>query len=240
MKHLRIAVCDDEKVSLSVIENYLKKSFAKQGIGVDISLFQSARVMVTHMEENLYDICFVDIDMPEMNGIDFAEELRKREPQIVIVFVSAKEEYVFQSFCVHPFSFVRKTQFSKDMERVVKDIAEFVKQKKQENTKCRIRDESGYEHFFFLESICYLEAKENYVNIVLTDGTKLLRCSMKKLEKELEPYGVIRCHRSYMVNIKKVYAVKHDRVVMMDKVELPIRRGMATELKKRLCSVMVR
>lgn len=239
MKDQRIAVCDDEKVSLSIIHNYLKKSFARYNIAVDISLFQSVCLLAEDMEAYSYDMCFVDIDMPEMNGINFAEAIRKKNPKILIIFVSAREEYVFQSFCVHPFSFVRKAQFAKDMERTVKDLVAFLEQKDEEHTTCRIRDESGYEHIFWKESICYLEAKENYVNIVLTGGEKLVRCSMKKLEKELEPYEMIRCHRSYMVNIKKVYAVHHDRVVMMDKTELPIRRGMATELKKRLCSVMV-
>lgn len=232
----RIAVCDDEKAALIAINHYIENTLRQYGIDFDISSFQSVKAMIKNMEENVYDVCFLDIDMPEMNGIDLAKQIYQKHTHTLIVFISAKEEYVFQSFCVHPFSFVRKAHFKEEMERVIKDIVRILYEQQQ---NVRIIDEAGYEYTFLLDSIDYLEAKGKYVDIVLTDSKKMIRCSMKYLEKELEPYGLIRCHKSYIVNLKKIYAVKHDHLVMLDKTELPIRRGMVTELKKRLCSVMV-
>ncbi len=238
MEFQRIAVCDDEKASLIAINKYIEKNFLQYGINFKINIFQSVSVMLKYMREYTYDLCFLDIDMPEMNGIDLAERIYKQNTQTRIIFVSAKEEYVFQSFRAHPFSFVRKSCFQDDMARVIKDLSSLTCEKEQQKQSCKILDEAGYEHNFLLDSICYLEAKEKYVNVVLKDNKILLRCSLKSIEKKLEPYGMIRCHKSYIVNIKKVFAVKYDHLVMLDKTELPIRRGMVTELKQKLCNIL--
>lgn len=240
MEFQRIAVCDDEKASLIAINKYIEKSFLQYGINFKINIFQSVSVMLKYMREYTYDLYFLDIDMPEMNGIDLAERIYKQNTQTRIIFVSAKEEYVFQSFRVHPFSFVRKSCFQDDMAQVIKDLSRIPYKEKQRKQSCKIVDELGYEHTFLLDSMCYLEAQEKYVNIVLDDNKILLRCSLKSIENALNGYGLVRCHKSYIVNIKKVYAVKHDHLVMMDKTELPIRRGMVTELKKQLCNILVR
>lgn len=239
MEGIRIAVCDDEKVSLKTVCRFVEKCFTQYGIDFSINAFESVGTMWESVQKKGYDLCFLDIDMPEMDGITFAEQICRKNSQTLIVFVSAKEEYVFQSFRIHPFSFVRKACFQQDMEQTIKDILKLRREQKAQEMSCLITDEAGYEYSFLVDSLWYLEAREKYVNIVLTESEKLLRCSMKSLEKELEQYGLIRCHKSYIVNIKKVYAVKYDRIVLLDRTELPIRRGMVTELKKRLCSDMV-
>lgn len=239
MNFQKVAVCDDEKASLIAIKKYVEKSFLQYGIDFKINMFQSVRTMMKEMREDTYDLCFLDIDMPEMNGIDLAEKICRQYAQTRIIFVSAKEEYVFQSFRVHPFSFVRKSCFQDDMDQTIRDLSSLACDKEEQKQTFEIVDEAGYKHIFLTDSVYYLEAKEKYINVVLEDNKKLLRCSLKSVEKKLEPYGMIRCHKSYIVNIKKVFAVKYDHLVMLDKTELPIRRGMVTCLKERLCGILV-
>lgn len=234
----RIAVCDDERTSLDAIKRYTEHYFAQYGVEYSLHTYSSARELLEGAMGNPYDICFLDIDMPDMNGIDLAEELGQRDSQTLIVFVSFREDYVFQSFRAHPFSFVRKSCFQEDMARTVRDLVKLRTRQQERNELCKIVDEAGYEHVFLRDSICYLRAESKYVDVVMTDGKKLVRCYMKSLEKELEPYGFIRCHKSYIVNIRKVYAVKYDHLIMLDKTQIPIRRGMVTELKKQLCSIL--
>lgn len=235
---VRIAICDDEKTSLEAIRHYTEKYFARYGAGFAIDLFSGSRQMLESQGSASYDICFLDIDMPDMNGIDLAEEIKKRNDQTLIVFVSFQEDYVFQSFRVHPFSFVRKSCFEEDIARTIRDAVKLRASRKEQGQLCKITDEAGYEHVFRRDSICYIKAEEKYVDFVLTEGKKLVRCSMKSLERELAPCGFIRCHKSYMVNIRKVYAVKYDHLIMLDKTQIPIRRGMVSELKKQLCSIL--
>lgn len=238
MQYQRIAICDDEKVSLIEVKKFLEKSLLTYGIEFEINIFQSAKQLRAQTEIQAFDIYFLDVDMPEVNGIDLAQEIHDRNKRALIVFVSAQERYVFQSFRAHPFSFVRKACFEKDMQQVIKDYVATLREQDEEKY-CRIVDDAGYEHRFLIDEICYFEAKEKYVSVVLTEGEKLLRCSMKKLEKELETYEMVRCHKSYIVNLKKIYAVKYDHLIMLDGIQLPIRRGTVSELKKRLCSVLV-
>ena len=235
----KIAVCDDEEKSLEVIKRYAEYYFAQYGVEFSLHTYSSAEELLREAVQSPYDICFLDIDMPDRNGIDLAEQINRGDNQTLIVFVSFREDYVFQSFRAHPFSFVRKSHFQEDMDRTIRDVVKLRTRQRDQNELCRIVDEAGYEHVFLRDSICYLKAEEKYVDVVLTDGKKLLRCSMKNLERELAPYGMIRCHKSYIVNIRKVYAVKYDHLMMLDKTQIPIRRGMVGELKKQLCSVLV-
>ena len=239
MQCQNIAVCDDEQKALAITGRYIRKNLGVCGIEAQVDEFLSADQMTEQMEKKIYQACFLDIDMPQINGIDLAERIIRRYAGIMVVFVSGREEYVFQSFRVHPFSFVRKSHFQEDMTRVLKDLIRLQYEKERQQKRIWITDDSEYEHTFSLDAVCYLEAQEKYVNVVLNDREKLIRCSMKKLEKELEPLGLIRCHKSYIVNMGKVYAVKHDHLVLLNRQELPIRRGMVTELKQQLCSMMV-
>lgn len=235
----KIAVCDDEEKSLEAIKSYIQFYFEKYGVEFSLHTYSSAEELQDEMRRTFYDSCFLDIDMPDMNGIDLAEQIEKRDSRTLIIFVSFQEDYVFQSFRAHPFSFVRKSCFQEDMERTIRDLVKHRMRQKEQNILCRIIDEAGYEHAFSRDSICYLKMEEKYVDVVMTDGKKLLRSSMKNLEKELAPYGLIRCHKSYIVNIRKVYAVKYDHLIMLDKTRIPIRRGMVGELKKQLCSILI-
>ena len=234
----RIAICDDEKKSLEAIRDYTEKYFAQYGTEFVIDVFCAGREILERMTSVPYDICFLDIDMPDINGIDLAEKIKKKNEQTLIVFVSFREDYVFQSFRVHPFSFVRKSCFEKDIAQTIRDVVKLRASRQEQGQLCKITDEAGYEHVFRRDSICYIKAEEKYVDFVLTEGKKLVRCSMKSLEKELAPGGLIRCHKSYIVNIRKVYAVKHDHLILMDGTQIPIRRWMVTELKQNLCSIL--
>ncbi len=238
MKKIKIAICDDEEISVKHIKKALEKKFLDFGIQIQADEFLSALELKNKLKEDIYSICFLDIDMPEMNGIDLAEKINEICPKTLLVFVSGKEEYVFESFRVHPFSFIRKLHFEEDLEHTIRDITKILIEKDKEKV-CQIEDESGHKYTFLIDSIMYIETVEKYVRIRTNKEEKLIRNSMKNIEKFLEPYGFIRCHKSYIINGKKIYAVKYDRVILTDKTELPIRRGIASKLQAELCKYLI-
>ena len=237
MEKLDIAICDDELEALQAIIKEVNKNFGRYKMEILVEGFLSASDLQKKMVDKKYTVYFLDIDMPEMNGIDLAYAIQKKQKEVILIFVSAREEYVFQSFRVHPFSFVRKQNFKEDLEQTVHDIYENFRVREEEQF-CEIEDELGHVFYGKLSEILYLEVKDKYVQIVMENGEKLIRSSLKDQEKRLEEYGFIRCHKSFLVNLQKIYAVKHDKVILTDKREIPLKRGQASELKKRICNYL--
>lgn len=235
----KIIICDDDKIMVELLGTAIEKEFLVNGVETAIEKFSSIRALLKQTDLDSVDVFFLDIDMPEMNGIDLAERIQKRVDGKIIVFVSGWKEYVFQALRTHPFAFVRKENFQEDIRCSVHDIAGIF-EKQEQKTLIRIEDDQGYMHQFLLDTFCYAEAQNKYVRMVSENGEKLIRISMKNIEKSLEPYeNLVRCHRSYIVNLKKIYVIEHEQVEMLDHTHIPVRRGMVVDLKKRLCSLLL-
>ena len=117
-KVISVAVCDDDETMLPIIAGVVQATFPAEGATVET--FSSAKQFCDRMEENGFDLLFLDIDMPETDGIELGLKLRNAKRNIDIVYVSEREDRVFESFKVHPFGFVRKRNFLKDIRSVAK------------------------------------------------------------------------------------------------------------------------
>ncbi|MBR1770798.1 MAG: response regulator transcription factor, partial [Lachnospiraceae bacterium] len=99
---MRVAICDDEKT----ICELLRKLLQKEDSGAEVCFFYSAEELLAAAED--YQLLFLDIQMPGLNGIETARELRKRNEDICIIFVTAVKEYVFEAFDVAAFHYLLK------------------------------------------------------------------------------------------------------------------------------------
>ena len=153
-RSIRLAVCDDEAPVLSYLTDQIRKEFGKYDLCAEADIYTSPVELGKVMQEKPYDAYFLDIDMPKMNGLELARILREQKEEVPLIFVSAKEEYVFQSFEVHPFSFIRKSRFKQDMEKAVCDLS---KRFCQENEAfCRIMDEASTSMFSYREARIFM------------------------------------------------------------------------------------
>lgn len=119
---LQIAVCDDEAIILDMLSKRIKREFEKLGHAVTISNFQYGVELRRRIFSGVrFDVLFLDIDMKDINGIELSKHLRENHTQSLIIFISNREEYVFKSFSVSPFRFVRKMDFEEEITEIIKD-----------------------------------------------------------------------------------------------------------------------
>lgn len=233
-ENVTVAICDDEEVILPYLARRIYEVFQKYRICVMTEEYSSAvDLWRTVQNKKEYEIYFLDIDMPKINGLEFAKLILQQQPDAVLIFVSAKEEYVFESFRVHPFFFIRKSKFEEDLEHAVSDLSR--RYQTVEQKTCTIWDELGHPFELSLVDTLYLEAKDKYVNIVTQDGGFFIRNTLSDMEKTLEEYRFIRIHKSYLVNLRAIYAIKYDKVILDGGLELPLSRRKVAEVKKRFC-----
>lgn len=103
---MRIGICEDETATAEAIAAQVTAFFREKGYRCDVACFSSGEALLTSRER--FDLLFLDCRLPDGNGLDVARELNKRENPATLIFISAYDDYVYESFEVSPFRFLRK------------------------------------------------------------------------------------------------------------------------------------
>lgn len=233
--HYTAALLDDDREILPYLAEKIQTEFSKYGSDIQISSYQSPLCLLEALEKgDRVKLYFLDIDMPQMNGLNVAQKIYSYQKDALLIFLSAKEEFVFSTFRLHPFFFIRKSHFPEDLQQAVHDVHD-LEDPGEAGEKCVISDEQGQTFELPLDKTLYLEASDKYINIVMLEETKFIRSTLSQAEKALKDYGFVRIHRSYLVNLRVVYAIKYDKVILDNGAELPLSRGKSAQLKQRFC-----
>lgn len=219
---IRCLAIDDEPLALQQLTAYIKKiPFLEL-----VDSCQSAHDALTVMNQEVIDAIFVDINMPDLNGMDFVKSLPV--PPLV-VFTTAYSEYAVEGFKVDAVDYLLKPFGLTDFQRAANKVKA---RYDQQNTAVIAQDE---EDTLFLKTdykviridmkdIRYVQSMSEYLKIFLEGRSKpvIVLLSMKKMEERLPENQFMRIHRGYIINLKKIQEVNKNRVVMDEETYLPI------------------
>ena len=221
---MRIAICDDEKNIRELIANKVVKQYPD----AEIIFFQSGEELLL-VDESI-DILFLDIQMSGIDGMETARELRKKDKSVILVFVTAVEEYVFQAFDVGAFNYIVKPiddgKFSDVLHRAVDEWSSQNINEKEPEERYVLINNSGVHTKVILDEIVYAEVFNRKVVIHKLDGEIEYYGKMSDLES-LAGDSFFRPHRAYLINFK--YVEKYDATtiylergtVLMAKLKFP-------------------
>lgn len=231
MIHLRIAICDDDELILKKLCEIIEENFERLSCDLKVSTFSNAYSLVDSNCINRFDIIFLDIDMPKFNGIDAAMYIKYQNADTVIIFVTSKDDLVFDSLKAQPFRFLRK---SKLLEEISAAITEIYKLFDTKAYILNIKIESK-EYQIDANSILYIESRRNDIIIHTVNHKEFkFRDSINKKDEEVKNYGFIRVHNAYLVNQKYIYSIKGDFVILKDKIEIPVSRSKKSFVQQKL------
>ena len=205
---MQIAVCDDEREIREMFAEKIGKLYPK----ADLSLYRSGEELLSSAKEP--DIVLLDIQMPGRNGMETAKELRRTNKKVIIIFVTALDDFVFQAFDVGAFHYLVKPFHDAKFAEVLQSAVEqYEDRKKLEGAGRRVEMPSllittGGKHVTVsLEDIVYAEVFDRKVILHTMDADIEYYGKMKELE---EKAGVefYRTHRSFLVNFE--YIRKYD------------------------------
>ena len=219
---IRCLAIDDEPLALQQLTAYIKKiPFLEL-----VDSCQSAHDALTVMNQEVIDAIFVDINMPDLNGMDFVKSLSV--PPLV-VFTTAYSEYAVEGFKVDAVDYLLKPFGLTDFQRAANKVKA---RYDQQNTAVIAQDE---EDTLFLKTdykviridmkdIRYVQSMSEYLKIFLEGRAKpvIVLLSMKKMEERLPENQFMRIHRGYIINLKKIQEVNKNRVIMDEETYLPI------------------
>lgn len=214
MNKLTIALCDDDETAVTIVGGTVKSLLEKRGVEGEIYAYTTAAELRQSMEAHRFDLIMLDISMKEEDGIKFAKELRARGDRTEIVFVSSKEERVFESLAVAPFAFVRKRLFIAD----IKDMLDHFLAVYSEGAGGRVlelRTATEIVHVN-VDEIVYIESFRDTQSVYLSGREQpvVLSSTMTELENQLAKYSFIRIHKSILVNARYINRVDGCEVVL--------------------------
>lgn len=232
MEYYQAAVCEDHPGTLGLIRSRLEEVFRERKLPVALDARTDPRALLKSVAEGRrYDLLFLDIDMPGINGIELCRRLRADGSQALVTFVSGKEELVFQTFEVQPFRFVRKNHFMEELPQLADDICRELRGRTE--TSVVVAELHSQRIFTFgVQSLIYVEALAKACRFVTASGETVLNAKLMELEEQLSPHGFIRCHRSYLVNCRYIFSIQKDSVILDDRTVLPVSRSRAAPLRE--------
>lgn len=226
---LRIAVCDDEAVAVSIIEKKIRDLFCRSGVSHEISAYTSGLALRDEIAQGAeFEILFLDVDMPDLSGIRLGEYLRELHFQGYIIFISSQEQQVFDSLRVSPFRFIRKRKFNEEIGIVIDDLLR------------EMDRESG--HYIMLKRngslirvnpyhILYAESQRKLQYVHTASQVLEINSSFGDLMEELKDYGFIQIHKSYFVNYRFIHSIEKTELILDNKESLPVSRQRLKEVK---------
>lgn len=226
------AIVEDEAQIRSYLRDTLRKSFEEQQIHVAFDTFASGEKFLSMFNQHYhFDIIFLDIEMPGMDGISICKKIREISPHALVIFISNKEELVFQTFEVHPFRFIRKSEYAKQLPALVSGIIS------QLNTlssymMCILEPSSGDIFSFDVKKVLYVEAQRKNCRIVTTTGDLIIHCKLMDIARKLAGFAFLKPHRSYLVNCQYIFYIGKTSLQLTNKEEIPISRGKVGEIKQ--------
>lgn len=231
MECYQAAVCEDHPGALSLIRAQLEKAFHDRKLPIVLDAYSDPRMLLKAVGDGRkYDLFCLDIDMPGLNGIELCRRLRADGSHALVVFISGKEELVFQTFEVQPFRFVRKNHFKEELPQLADDVSRELRGRAEASI---VVAESHSKRLYTFETreLLYIEALAKDCRFVTTAGEVILTVRLMELEERLRPHGFIRCHRSYLVNCQYIFSIQKDSVTLDDGTVLPVSRGRAGEVR---------
>lgn len=250
-EHLTILAVDDEQPQLQDLARLLRSSPIVEAVecasdGQDAIVKASARP---------YDAIFLDVRMPDLDGIQLARVLRRFAAPPQLVFVTAHDSAAVDAFELHALDYLLKPVGRRRLEEALERVAAAVSVAEQgpegdggeprspaprESDVIAVANvRSGGTRLIPRSSILYAQSHGDFVRLVVGDGRYLLRATLSDLQRRWEPFGFVRVHRQYIANLNKAVELRPlfggtAELAFADDRTIPVARRHVAELGRRL------
>lgn len=220
---IKIVLVDDAPEDREQLRSLLTDAVQKAGVISEISEFESAEDFLAVFEPENFDLCFLDIYMEGMNGMEAARQIRKLDPELALVFLTSSTDYVYEGYEVQALRYLTKPPIPKKVYAV---IDHFLGQTVLKNRRLTVS--SGKQNYEIpYGKILYIMSVGNNIELHLKDTCIRLSARhtfTKTTEPLLSDFRFISCARGVVVNLAHVQDLEKDRFLMDNGEPVPISR----------------
>lgn len=231
-KVLNCIVVDDDRATREIIKQCVKITDFLHWVGS----YESALEARSEMRKAQVDLIFLDVEMPNMSGLDFVKTFRDLPP---VILITSKKEYAFEAFENDVVDFLAKpVVYARFLKAAEKALRQHQTSRQTEGTPLKKThifvktDQTALK--VWLEEIWHVESFGDYVKIHTTSERLTVLSTLKALLDELPAEQFMQVHRSHVVNLSKVTRIEAGTTLFMDTYKVPISRSFKDEVKQRV------
>ncbi len=229
---MRVVIVDDDALSARTAERTVKDFFTEREEAVEIKCCDGCVLLKELQAQNRYDIYFLDVEMPGMDGLELAEKIHNYDADARVVFLTSFDKYACQSYRIKAYYYITKDYFREELPRVLERVCEEEKESNREyyiistETKfCKLK----------MNDILYLIKEKKYVFLYCTDGMIYKeRRGMESIYQCLPQERFIIINRGIVVNIKYIVKYVKRELTMQDGKTFPVSRREGQVVRNKL------
>ena len=222
---MQIAICDDEAYFRNELKDKLLKYKKEKRIAIDIYEFENGVSLLE--SETVFDIIFLDYQLPDINGMDIAKRLRAENASCCIIFVTQYPQFVYDSFEVQPFRFFVKPLSD---EKLCSALDTFLENNKLITPLVIVNE--GQQITIEAKSIVYLEGDGKYCLVRTVDNTYRSSKTLSQVQELLPKHCFYRIHKSYLVNMYYISSIQGSELNLINGEKASIGRTRLSDFRK--------
>lgn len=231
---LHIAICDDEQYYLEKIEKLLQEQLLQQGISIfKLDTYSSGETLLADSEAvTRYQAIFLDINMPDLNGLKVAEKIREQCPNILLIFITAFIDYALEGYKMEAIRYLVKDMLEEMLPECVEAIIKklYLQAQRMKYNFIEGKKALPVDRIYFIES----QKHKLIFNVyAIKQKQYSLYDKLDNIEKGLAEYGFLRIHKSYLVNAMYIEDICNYKVKMQDGRLLPVPRAKFQKVKEQ-------
>lgn len=239
---IKIAVCDDKKENLDELCGYMEAYFSRMPDKENkICGFLSGEELLKEIRNKRFDLYFLDVLMPDANGMEIGRKIRMKDQEAVIVYVTVSREYAFEAFGVQAFQYLQKPVDQEALFGLLDTIVRMV-EKKHDNRIC-IRTKEGLLNVN-ISDIMYVENIDRCAVYMMRDGMQVTGlCNRSSFEKSVSPLNehaaFVQPHKSYFVNMNFIHSFGPKSLQLDDGTQIAVSRKRFVNTKNAYLNFLV-
>jgi two-component system LytT family response regulator len=199
---MRVMIVDDEILALDRLQRLLSVHVQ------EIVRFDSSINALLEFKKGAFDIVFLDISMPQINGLDLAKKLIEIDENIFIIFQTAYEEHALEAFKSGGVDYLLKPIEDKELQKSLKKVEKFRSLARTQDEKKLLGKNGDTYYLVDIEDVYYIKADLDEVIVRTRNGEFYMRKKMGELQDFLQSRDFFRIHRSYLINTSKIKSMK--------------------------------
>ena len=219
---MNVLIAEDEPHYAAQLQDYLQRFASENGMEIKTALFTNGAEL-TEQYRPQWDLLMLDVNMPGMDGISAAKCIREQDPSVAIMFITNLAQYAIRGYEVQALDYILKPvsyyALSMKLRRVLGQLL-------RESGRTLLLAQDGNLMRVPLTRLCYVEVYDHSLRFHTTDGVMQTTGSrsLSQVEEELQGEGFVRCHSSYLVNLRYVDGMR-DNVLQVAGEAIPVSRN---------------
>lgn len=232
----KIAMCDDNKAYLEVVAKKIQKYCRDNGFHIVLDSYSDSDKLAQRIEEKeRYDAYILDIEMPNMSGLELAEKIGIYSDNAFIIFLTAHDVYAVKACGVNVLGYILKEHIEVDLNSILKKLLDRLERQNDQKTYT-ISNQRKYIKMQQKDIVYIYKNQKNVVFVLKSLENESDRLTLQEVYQRLDNPDMYFLDRGYIINLRHIRKIVGDKVVMNGEYELLTSKAHANELREHLIS----